>query len=87
MWWIKDKTEERRTKPRCPTCVTHPALVQSGYGDEKSLKCPVCKVLFNHKGIKYDPDAVVKKDKKNPTTLEEELRKEQQELWEALWGK
>ncbi len=86
MWWTKDKTKEESTRPRCPTCVTRPVLVQSGYGNEKSLKCPVCKVLFNSRGVKYDPDDQ-NKTGKNDSTIEEEVLKEQEELWESLWGK
>ncbi len=85
MWWTKDKTEEERTKPLCPDCSTHPVLVQSGYEQKKSLKCPVCKNLFNSNGAKYDPDSENSNDNKN-SSLEDELLKEQQELWETLWG-
>ena len=86
MWWTKDKTEKESTKPRCPTCVTRPVLVQSGYGKEKGLKCPVCKVLFDSNGVKYDPDAKNKTGSRKFST-EEEVLQEQQELWESLWGK
>jgi len=86
MWWTRDKTKEESTQPRCPTCVTRPVLVQSGYGPEKSLKCPVCKVLFDSKGAKYGPDAKNKTESKK-FSADEEVLQEQQELWESLWGK
>lgn len=85
MWWTKNKTDEESSKPRCPTCVTHPVLVQSGYSREKSLRCPVCKVYFDDKGNKYDPDSKSRKGNKNPS-IKEEVEQEQQELWESLWG-
>jgi len=85
MWWLKNRTEEKSTRPRCPNCATHPVLVQSGYGFEKSLICPVCKTLFDNKGVRYDPDAGNQKD--NPDTQsEEDMMQEQQELWDTLWG-
>jgi len=84
MWWTRDNSEENSTKPRCPACFTHPVLVQSGYGDEKSLRCPVCKCLFNSNGVKYDPDAKKNVDQSSTT---EEVLEEQQALWESLWGK
>ncbi len=86
MWWNSRKPKEKSTSPRCPTCVTHPIMVQSGYGEKQSLKCPVCKVFFNSKGIRYNPDAPKKKLTRQHE-IEDELMHEQEELWEFLWGK
>ena len=86
MWWTKNKPEGKNNGPRCPTCVTHPVLVKSGLGDEKSLKCPVCKALFNSKAVKYDPNAPKKKVDRR-SSIEDELMEEQEELWDYLWGK
>ena len=82
MWWIKNKSKENNSEPKCPVCVTHPVLVASGYEDKKSLKCPVCKALFNRLGLKYDPDAEKVKDPGKGPSLEDEVMQEQQELWE-----
>ena len=86
MWWTRDNTEGSNPAPRCQKCITHPVLVKSGHGDEKSLKCPVCKTLFNSKGVKYDPKALKNDGSKN-ASIDDELAQEQEELWEYLWGK
>jgi hypothetical protein len=85
MWWTKNTTGGNGSKPRCPKCVTHPVLVQSGLDEEKSLKCPVCKALFDRKGVKYDPNAP-KKEVKGKSSFEDEVMQEQEDLWDHLWG-
>jgi phage FluMu protein Com len=86
MWWTRNTTKQNSTEARCPACATHPVLVQSGYEDKKSLKCPVCKTLFDSKGIRYDPDEIKKKAINRDPSIEEEVYREQEELWENIWG-
>ena len=85
MWWTREKTDGRNNGHRCPHCVTHPRLVKSGLGDKKSLKCPVCKVLFDGNGVKFDPNTP-QKEVSRKTSVEEEFMREQEELWDHLWG-
>lgn len=85
MWWTREEDDGKNNGPRCPYCVTHPVLVKSGYSDEKSLKCPVCKVLFDGNGVKYDPNAP-RKEGRRKTSIEEEFMREKEELWDQLWG-
>ncbi|SPD75404.1 hypothetical protein PITCH_A580007 [uncultured Desulfobacterium sp.] len=86
MWWTKDNAGRNSTEPRCPACPTHPVLVQSGYEEQKSLKCPVCKTLFDSKGNKYDPNERKMKAFNRNYSIEEEILREQEELWEYIWG-
>lgn len=78
VWWDRDQTE-RVKGITCKICVTHPELVQTGHADPQSLKCPVCKELYNSEGIKYD-------EEEYNAQLRRELEEEIEDSWNAIWG-
>jgi len=78
VWWDKDKSEKVKGIT-CRICITHPELIQTGEADPRSLKCPVCKVIYNHNGIKYD-------EEEHANKLQLELEEEVEDSWNTIWG-
>lgn len=78
VWWDKDKSD-RVKGIRCNLCVTHPELVQTGYPDPQSLKCPVCKTEYNSQGDVYD-------EEEYNAHLRRELEESVEDAWNAIWG-
>jgi hypothetical protein len=78
LWWEHNKSYGPKG-PTCKICVTHPELVKTGYGEPKSLKCPVCKRKYMSNGQLYDKEKYKK-------LMQEKLKEKQQEIWESIWG-
>lgn len=81
-WWDHDKSETTKKGKRCDHCVTKPRLIPSGQGDPKSLKCPICKGLFDDKGTRFDALALEALRKKQLKQLDDD----EEESWESIWG-
>jgi len=81
-WWDADKSDSTESKKRCDHCVTKPELVQSGEGDPKSLKCPVCKGFFDRDGTRFDPQALAAERQAQA----QRLATDEEESWESIWG-
>jgi len=81
-WWDQNNSEPTKKHKRCDHCVTKPRLVSSGQGEPKSLKCPVCKDLFNGEGIRFDPAALAAQRAEQAKKWKEE----EEETWESIWG-
>lgn len=81
-WWDQDGSDPVGNPPRCDHCVTKPKLIQSGEGEPKSLKCPVCKQLFDNKGNKFDAAAYAAASAERKS----KLMTDEEEAWESIWG-